>query len=158
MFFDALDLAWEHEPEGYVVDRTGYLPDFWLKYSFGRQEEGEEEKFHGGMFWEVKPTPDGYDDSRVRGLVMMTKADCCVSFGPPADFKVSQYFYAEDRPHWMTDEEWNESPHVRHVSWTYNLTAALLGDIIKHDPSRHYRDRLNTAAAAASAYRFWDPK
>lgn len=32
VFFDALDLAWEYEPQGYVVgpEKLPYLPDFWL--------------------------------------------------------------------------------------------------------------------------------
>jgi hypothetical protein len=30
VFLDALDIRWEYEPQGYVIDSTGYLPDFWL--------------------------------------------------------------------------------------------------------------------------------
>lgn len=32
VFFDALDIEWQYEPQGYLLgkDRTPYLPDFWL--------------------------------------------------------------------------------------------------------------------------------
>ena len=34
VFFDALGMRWEYEPEGYMIgpenDQRGYLPDFWL--------------------------------------------------------------------------------------------------------------------------------
>lgn len=31
IFFDALDIEWQYEPEGFVLaDGTHYLPDFWL--------------------------------------------------------------------------------------------------------------------------------
>jgi hypothetical protein len=30
VYFDALGLAWQYEPEGYFVNGRGYLPDFWL--------------------------------------------------------------------------------------------------------------------------------
>ena len=30
VFFDALDMRWEYEPEGYELASGRYLPDFWL--------------------------------------------------------------------------------------------------------------------------------
>lgn len=30
VFFDELGIAWQYEPQGYLVDRTPYLPDFLL--------------------------------------------------------------------------------------------------------------------------------
>ena len=30
VFFDALDIAWTYEPEGFDLDGEWYLPDFWL--------------------------------------------------------------------------------------------------------------------------------
>lgn len=44
VFFDALGIEWQYEPEGYDLGEAGwYLPDFWLP------------SFNGGMFAEVKP-------------------------------------------------------------------------------------------------------
>lgn len=49
VFFDALGIAWEWEPEGYELsDGARYLPDFWLP------------TFDGGMYAEVKPTSDQF--------------------------------------------------------------------------------------------------
>lgn len=30
MFFDTMKIAWEYEPQGYLVGAMAYLPDFWL--------------------------------------------------------------------------------------------------------------------------------
>lgn len=30
VFFDALRIPWEYEPQGYVIDDVAYLPDFYL--------------------------------------------------------------------------------------------------------------------------------
>lgn len=30
VFFDALGIEWQYEPQGYVIDGRPYLPDFWL--------------------------------------------------------------------------------------------------------------------------------
>jgi hypothetical protein len=46
VFLDQLDLSWEYESQGFVVDGTPYLPDFLIFTA-------------GGMVWaEVKPTWD----------------------------------------------------------------------------------------------------
>lgn len=41
VFFDELHIQWEYEPQGFLVDGTPYLPDFWLP----RQN----------VYYEVKP-------------------------------------------------------------------------------------------------------
>jgi hypothetical protein len=44
VFFDAMNIDWQYEVEGYVFeDGVCYLPDFWLP------------TFNGGMYVEVKP-------------------------------------------------------------------------------------------------------
>jgi hypothetical protein len=58
MFFDALHIPWEYEPQGFDVDGRAYLPDFLLGL--------------GKLLWaEVKPTvgadPDG--ESRFRSFI-----------------------------------------------------------------------------------------
>lgn len=55
VFFDQLDLLWEHEPQGYLVGRPAekYLPDFYLPQL--------------GLFVEVKPAmADAADPDGVR--------------------------------------------------------------------------------------------
>jgi hypothetical protein len=53
VFFDALSIKWEYEPEGFeFADGTRYLPDFYLP------------KFHGGIYVEVKPDDDPCEKAR----------------------------------------------------------------------------------------------
>jgi hypothetical protein len=50
VFLDSIGAEWEYEKEGYNVEGTWYLPDFWLPYESMRNE--------GWGFWvEIKPTP-----------------------------------------------------------------------------------------------------
>ena len=57
MFFDALGIDWEYEPQGFELS-TGepYLPDFWLP------------TFSGGMWVEVKPTGGNFTKARQLGI------------------------------------------------------------------------------------------
>ena len=58
VFFDAMGLAWEYEPEGFELSAGRYLPDFRVLYP-GRWKS--EERWH----WvEVKPYPPIKDDPR----------------------------------------------------------------------------------------------
>lgn len=41
VFFDEMHIQWEYEPQGFLVDGTPYLPDFWLP--------------HQNVYYEVKP-------------------------------------------------------------------------------------------------------
>lgn len=51
VFFDALGIKWEYEPEGFELGGgVRYLPDFFLP-GFGNAK---------GMYVEVKPTDDGF--------------------------------------------------------------------------------------------------
>lgn len=36
IFFDALEIPWEYEKEGYALPSGPYLPDFWLPYNCGQ--------------------------------------------------------------------------------------------------------------------------
>lgn len=49
VFFDALRVKWEYEPEGYEINGERYLPDFWLPTVTSRGEQPS------GVFIEVKP-------------------------------------------------------------------------------------------------------
>lgn len=43
VFFDNLQVKWEYEPEGYLINGVPYLPDFWLpKYSLFVEVKGSE--------------------------------------------------------------------------------------------------------------------
>lgn len=67
VFFDALGLEWEYEPEGFELpDGTRYLPDFLLSGAGCRQG--------GGLCVEVKPTRDFSDFEKARSF---SKASGC---------------------------------------------------------------------------------
>ena len=38
VFFDSIGVEWEYEKQGYNVNGTKYLPDFWLPYEPMRDE------------------------------------------------------------------------------------------------------------------------
>ncbi len=68
VFFDALGVPWEHEPEGYSDGATHYLPDFWLPDQ--------------QTFWEVKASKD-FDEKKAIMLAQETMRQVVVSFHQP---------------------------------------------------------------------------
>jgi hypothetical protein len=70
IFFEALRIQWEYEPEGFMLDGTPYLPDFWLP------------TFNGGMYVEVKPT--GGDFAKALALCNVTGKSVWLFEGTPA--------------------------------------------------------------------------
>lgn len=91
VFFDAIGLGWEYEPEGYTDGKISYLPDFWLP---GLQ-----------MFFEVKPNCDKSDEQmkidaeKINMLSKGTGRPVIMSVGPPVcDFNL---IYSP------TDNEWD---------------------------------------------------
>lgn len=73
VFFDALGIAWEYEPEGYLLsDGSRYLPDFLLP------------GFHltGGVFVEVKP--QGGDTSKARQFAIDSDGAVLIAVGTPS--------------------------------------------------------------------------
>ena len=66
VFFDALELDWEYEPEGFELDvGTRYLPDFWLLKFCGKR----------GLYVEVKPDEGDFSKallfSRLSGNLLL---------------------------------------------------------------------------------------
>lgn len=75
VFFDALGVEWEYEPEGFILeDGTPYLPDFYTPF------------FGGGAYFEVKRM---YEPNMprctemLRLLSKLTEAPCYLLDGPP---------------------------------------------------------------------------
>ena len=70
VFFDALGLEWQYEPEGFEFEGgVRYLPDFYLP------------KFDSGVYVEVKP--EGGDDTKSRLLAKATGRPVMLAFGDP---------------------------------------------------------------------------
>lgn len=71
MFFDALGLTWDYEPEGYSLPSGGYLPDFWLPWQ--------------NAWFEVKGQWGGYDgrEQALAGeLAEATGRTVFIAYGP----------------------------------------------------------------------------
>lgn len=74
MFFDALGIKWEYEPEGYKLSNGEcYLPDFWLP-GFNDKEKG--------TYVEVKP--EGGDFTKAFQFAEDKNAFLLAAEGPPA--------------------------------------------------------------------------
>jgi hypothetical protein len=75
VFFDALNIDWEYEKEGYVLsDGTCYLPDFWLP------------TFNGGMFVEIKPKAfSNSEKQKCRDLCYESGFDVWLADGVPSE-------------------------------------------------------------------------
>ena len=87
VFFDALEIQWEYEPEGFDLGKDGYyLPDFWLP------------TFGGGMYAEVKPI--GGDFTKALRFCESTQQDIWLCEGSP-DFRV----YTVAHPQTDNDKE-----------------------------------------------------
>lgn len=72
VFFDALGIKWEYEPEGFILaDGTWYLPDFWLPRFCG----------DGGLWIEVKPC--GGDFSTAKKFARDTGKSILLAEGTP---------------------------------------------------------------------------
>ena len=68
VFFDALHVPYQYEPEGYELEGVYYLPDFWLP----QQECWVEIKGH-------EPTEE--ERKKVRLLSWYTEKDACIFHG-----------------------------------------------------------------------------
>jgi hypothetical protein len=70
VFFDALGIEWQYEPQGYVLsDGACYLPDFYLP------------RFSDGLYVEVKPQAG--DSEKARLLCQSTERSVLLAFGEP---------------------------------------------------------------------------
>lgn len=66
VFLDALEVPWEYEKQGYIVDGTPYLPDFWVP-------QWRADCNDAGCWIEIKPTnPTQQEIDLLAGLVKMT--------------------------------------------------------------------------------------
>lgn len=71
VFFENLGLRWEYEPEGFDLDGTNYLPDFYLPEL--------------PAWVEVKPgTPDDRGRRKCGLLAKKVNCDVMVVYGPPS--------------------------------------------------------------------------
>ena len=81
VFFNALGIKYEYEPEGYDLGNgLYYLPDFWLKNVGLRGLER-------GLWAEIKPTrPTETEERKMISLVLGTKKDGVILIGNPCAY------------------------------------------------------------------------
>lgn len=92
VFFDAIGLRWEYEPEGFKLeDGTWYLPDFWLPDM--------------GMWSEVKPASGATDDERrkIEMLVQGSRRRCALLAGAPWPLPVPVCRWGEEGLEWWEE-------------------------------------------------------
>lgn len=105
VFFDALDIEWEHEPEGFETSAGRYLPDFKIQIP-GNQQEGK------CQWFEVKPA-EWREDRRHAALASESGNPLIVARGMPRSYadqmQASEYANRLDSPlmiHGVEDQPW----------------------------------------------------
>lgn len=77
VFFDALDIKWEYEKEGYELPSGKYLPDFWIESAGLRAERNIP-----GSWVEIKPkTPSQIETRKCLELTHHTRCDSIIMWG-----------------------------------------------------------------------------
>lgn len=86
VFFDALGIKWEYEPEGFELDDVGtrYLPDFWLP---GFNSDG--------LYVEIKP--EGGDFSKAKMFSQQSGKDmlCAAGYPEPKAYMLFEHYDGE---------------------------------------------------------------
>lgn len=83
VFFDEMDIPWEYEKEGYDLDGTYYLPDFWIECwdSFVEVK---------GVEWDKLSS---VEKIKIRKLAYYSRKPVIVLVGTPAhkEYKIFEY-------------------------------------------------------------------
>lgn len=129
VFMDHLDIPWEYEPQGYVLeDGTAYLPDF-LVYP----------NTDAAFWFEVKGTfPLDEELDKARGLAVGTGISCFVYWGKPevpgpdlSHLTMDQYTGWDQGGYvWTNNDGWREYPTLPAV-WQRDLAPTAF----RFDPS-----------------------
>lgn len=135
VFFDYLNIPWDYEPQGYLIDGKPYLPDFLLYPNTDR------------AFWfEVKGVcPTGEELAKAQGLATGTKQVVYVYYAKPelpapdlSHITDTNDFYGPEQWGWINDLGWMKYKPGP-ADWELDLkpTAFRLGPPFKgkvHEP------------------------
>lgn len=155
-FFDALDLKWEYETQGFVADGTPYLPDFviwaacgtlWteVKPAWGIDPDGEE-RWH--KFAAYRPQP-----SRAVLLAGVPRSEEGRARVIGGDDSADDPFKGP----WEDDtQEWRPCPSGHHFDLAYagKFRAKFAEDGCPDDFGGNGEERLKRAVEAARSARF----
>lgn len=96
VFFDTLDVPYRYEPEGFDLDGTWYLPDFWLPT--------------WECWVEIKPHSPCYDEmNRCCALAGKSGFPCIVLYGDVWPKQHGFMCFRREGPRLVTLENWEES-------------------------------------------------
>ncbi|MEO6889763.1 MAG: hypothetical protein ABI456_10720 [Ktedonobacteraceae bacterium] len=101
VFFKTLDIAYEYEKEGFDLDGTWYLPDFWLP---------------GLQRWiEIKgEEPSAQELKKVEALEEGTGYPACLFYGLPGEYAGYAYFTCAHESHggksFSDETQWRRCP------------------------------------------------
>jgi len=103
VFFDAMRIEWQYEPEGFQLQAGKYLPDFYLPQH--------------GCFAEVKPQwLNAREQGVAEDLVRTTEKPIIVLFGPP-DFKGYEMLFKNPD---IGSDFWGDDVVVGDLCWMVN--------------------------------------
>lgn len=154
VFFDALGLRWEYEPEGYELPSGRYLPDFFVHWS-GKKSERLRQYGRCGYWVEIKGDPPTSEEvDRLQKVCTGTRHHGYLLWGDVSDARVEPFCMdkreeteAEKRAiaKFLSTLGRNELPE-------YTLWAS---SIVHYCPARRpTRDSFAQAINAAKAARF----
>ena len=116
VFFDAVGIEWDYEPEGFEVGSKAYLPDFWLpELGIWYEIKGTltwKETNAGGLRGFLSPELRLMQDFRDKGVA------CCLSEGLPGWRKIHWFGWdanessagaSEDYGHWIISDKSNQA-------------------------------------------------
>lgn len=151
VFFDALNVRWEYEKEGYETPLGRYLPDFWLPDAGMRTTTG------GGVLFEVKPL-NWSVDSRMHPELEMVCDHLKVGGLLAVDFDFDGSFWqglTEIAPHWDDPMMVFSCPRCKRVKFDYPryYDCDYCNDKVEHYTDSNFR--VLTAYLQAQQYRFW---
>lgn len=126
MFFDALGVKWEYEPEGFEFsDGTRYLPDFWLP--------------DVGLWVEVKPSaPDEEERRKIGNLLYHSAHPVFVTCGAPGEVGEGHYSYTQQGGEW----NWIYGPGYLDIVPGAPTYLNLLNLPPEHPEHDHYDGRI----------------
>lgn len=132
VFFDALRLKWQYEPEGFELPGVGrYLPDFWIPAD--PQSRGAKEWPGAGYWLEVKGVRPSDDELRkLKELATATGHHAYLVVGDPVD---GTYFYASAFDSDPPREGWP------------GMNAQVLGSLFSSAPVDFYAVALTARSA-----------
>jgi hypothetical protein len=111
VFFDALCVEWEYEPEGFVLpDGAHYLPDFRVRFADGRTAWFEVKPCGDGSDPKLRQMQDAVGSPSAEGDFFAGRRVCHVAFGmgtvlgtegSGAHSRVQVQFDAHEYPKWL---------------------------------------------------------